>query len=180
MALGRFPEAISEMERAVALDPLAPAVHSSYCRILYRARKYPEAKARCERAIELDPQTFSAYNRLSNVYDAMGDYPRALEAQKKQRGFGPGLARVYALMGRREEARKILSGLVTDSSQMRFGYDIATAYFALGEKDLGFSWLEKAFEQRDLVIFTKFDPKFDSVRHDPRFQALVKRLKIPD
>ncbi len=53
-------------------------------------------------------------------------------------------------------------------------------YFALGDKERGFEWLKRAFDQHNLLVYIKFDPSFGSVRSDPRFQELVGRLHIPD
>jgi serine/threonine-protein kinase len=188
--LGRFSEAIAEMERCVALDPLSAVLHSTYGRVLYRARKYPEAKAHLERALELDGEIFAARYRLGDVYEALGDYSRALDEHRKRftsqgsadESEDPAIARLYALMGRRDEARRILNR-INSPPQAESGRNeqvVALAYFALGDREKGFRWLERAFERRDLVTFVKFEPKFDSVRSDPRFQAIVKRLNIPD
>jgi serine/threonine-protein kinase len=58
---------------------------------------------------------------------------------------------------------------------------VAIAYFALGDKDRGFEWLTRAFDQRSGYIpWAKVQPSFDGIRSDPRFQALVARLKLPD
>jgi serine/threonine protein kinase/cytochrome c-type biogenesis protein CcmH/NrfG len=188
MSLGRFSEALAEIERCATLDPLSGTVHSTWGRILFRARRYPEAKQRLERAIELDPQNAGAYSRLADVYELMGDYPRALETFQQASGVRGGspqpkgsmpVARIYALMGRQSEARAMIASMLANAKPGNPAPQyVAMAYFALGERDRGFQWLEKAFERRDLVAFLAFDPQYDSVRSDPRFDALIKRLKI--
>jgi hypothetical protein len=58
---------------------------------------------------------------------------------------------------------------------------VAIAYFALGDNDRGFEWLTQVFEQRaGYVPWAKVNPAFDGVRDDPRFKALVARLKLPN
>jgi hypothetical protein len=58
---------------------------------------------------------------------------------------------------------------------------MAIAYFALGDKDRGFEWLTKAFDQRyGFISAANINPGFDGVRDDPRFKALVARLKLPN
>ena len=92
----------------------------------------------------------------------------------------PALARAYALAGRRQDALRILDRVKTTGVAGNRNLEIAQAYFALGEKEEGFRRLTIAFDERQLVIYLKYDPQFDSVSSDPRFQSLVARLKIPD
>jgi hypothetical protein len=82
------------------------------------------------------------------------------------------------MVGRFAEARQILAN---PSSAPTAGAEEALAYFALGEKDRGFAFLRRNFEERSgLLIFMKHDPNYDNVRSDPRFQSLVAKLGIPE
>ena len=83
MALGRLPEAITQIEHAAQLDPLSAQVHSTFGRILYRARKFDEAILRLNRAIELEPRNSLAWGRLGDVHDQMGKYVEALAFYEK-------------------------------------------------------------------------------------------------
>ena len=186
-ALGRFPEAIAQIERAAQRDPLAPQIQSSYGRILYRARRFDEAILRLNRAIELDARNYGTYGRLGDVYEQMGRYPEAVAFLEKARALAndPGssdisykarLARVYARMGRRSEARQMLEGL--KSSGRLPLLDVAGAYTALGDKDEAFSLLFRMVEQRSLS-YLKVDPPFDGLHSDPRWQELLRRMNLP-
>jgi serine/threonine protein kinase/Tfp pilus assembly protein PilF len=186
MTLGRFPQAIQEAERAVALDPVSSAIHSTLGRVLYRARRYDAAVPQFKRAIELDSQNFGAYTRLAEVYLQTGKAQEAVDLiEQSLRIRGADLSKssvlgvAYALAGRREDALAILRR-VTAGNPSRGEHEDALLYFALGDKNRGFEWLTRAYDRRQLVIFDKFDPRFDSVRSDPRFQELVRRLRIPD
>ena len=186
-ALGRFPEAIAQIESAAQRDPLAPQIQSSYGRILYRARRFDEAILRLNRAIELDARNSGTYGRLGDVYEQMGRYTEAVAFLEKARALAadPGssdisyiarLARVYARMGRRSEARQMLEGL---KSRGRLPLlDVAGAYTALGDKDEAFSLLFRMVEQRSLS-YLKVDPPFDSLHSDPRWQELLRRMNLP-
>ena len=117
MALGCFPEAIEHMKRIEERDPLSATVQSFFGRVLYRARKFDEAIVHLNRAIELDPQSpAGAYSRLADVYEAVGKYDEALELLEKAAGIEARprsverTARIFALMGKREEARGMLNG----------------------------------------------------------------------
>ncbi|HJZ10775.1 MAG TPA: hypothetical protein VJ521_01410, partial [Acidobacteriota bacterium] len=91
------------------------------------------------------------------------------------------LGYAYAASGDREQAVKIIEELKQQSSK-RFvsPYSIALIYIALQERDPAFEWLEKALEvHEDSLITLKVNPRFDSLRSDPRFQDLVRRVGLP-
>ncbi len=183
MTLGRFPEAIAAVGQALALDPLSSTVESSFGRICFRARKYDDAIAHLKRAIELDESNYGAYSRLGDVYEVLGRFSEA-EAMLKEAASRRGrknslvLARVFGRTGRREEARR----LIAEAEKTGGGdsYALPLAYAAIGDNGRALNYLEREFDQRNLVIFIKFDPLFDGLRAEPRFQALMERLKIPD
>jgi hypothetical protein len=87
----------------------------------------------------------------------------------------------YAKSGRKDEARKLLAELVQQSKQRYVAsYSIALIYVGLDEKDEAFSWLEKAYQDRSWwLVWIKMDPKVDSLRSDPRFADLMRRIGFP-
>jgi len=88
------------------------------------------------------------------------------------------LSRIYARLGRRQEAQATLAKAIRAEPPYVLG--LALAYFELGDKDRCFEWLNKSVDDRQNVMFWKVDPKLDPVRSDPRFQALIARLKVPE
>jgi Flp pilus assembly protein TadD len=112
---------------------------------------------------------------------AIAEYQK-VRALSPQRAFGlADLAHVYALSGRRAEAKKILAQLV-ELSKHRYipETNVAVVYIALGEKDRALDWLEKAYaEHSPGVSMLKVDPRYDSLRSDPRFQDLLRRMNFP-
>jgi tetratricopeptide (TPR) repeat protein len=90
------------------------------------------------------------------------------------------LAHAYALSGKRTEAQKILEELKQQSKRRYVSPGtMADLYFLLGDKDQAFGLLEKAYEERDnMVIPLKVDPMFDSLRSDPRFTDLLRRVGL--
>ena len=87
------------------------------------------------------------------------------------------LGRVYAALGRRDEALKIIGRMDANADPQ----GVAHVHFALGDHEKGFSWLSKSIDQRQgFVRWIDVAPYFDRVRSDPRFAALVARLKLPD
>jgi serine/threonine protein kinase/Tfp pilus assembly protein PilF len=182
MALGRHPEAISEIAIAERLDPLSSLIQSNFGRILYRARKYDEAIQHFKRAIDLDPRNQGAYGRLGDVYAQIGKYDEAIRMYEKASslrsdvsGIHPGIAFVYALTGKQQEARQIVS------RARRSALERAAVYVALGDKDEAIRVLEKAIEARDaLLTFIKTDPRLESLHSHPRWKELLQRMNFPE
>ena len=182
-ALGRFPEALEQKRRAVAVDPLSAVAQSSYGRTLYRARRYQEAIPPLQRAIELEPQVTLHPDRLADVYERMGRIEKALPIRQKNAEESSSytlasLSRIYAQLGRIKEAQVTLAKAIRAEPPNTLS--LGLAYFALGDKDRCFEWLNKGVDDRQNVIFWKVDPQLDPVRSDPRFQALIARLKMPE
>ena len=91
------------------------------------------------------------------------------------------LAHAYALSGKRADAQKTLAEL-QEISKRRYvsSASIALIYAALGDKVQAFAWLEKADKERDVMLTRlRVDPRFDTLRSDPRFADLARRIDIP-
>ena len=179
MALGRHEEAISEGRNAVEVDPLSAESHSMLGRIFYRARRYDEAIQPLKRAIELEPRSTQHLFRLGDVYTELGRYNEAIAQFEKLREInsrGPadaGIARVFARMGKRHEALEMLKHISTSRVV------VASVYAELGMKDQAFATLEKAIDNRDtLLTFIMVDPPLESLHSDPRWHAILRRMKF--
>jgi tetratricopeptide (TPR) repeat protein len=90
------------------------------------------------------------------------------------------LGHAYALAGKTQEAHKILEGLQKLSKQKYAdACYIAMVYVGLGEIDEAFHWLEKAYEERAWDLsFIKIEPRFERIRSDPRYKALLKKMGL--
>jgi eukaryotic-like serine/threonine-protein kinase len=178
---GRHEQAIAAAEHAAKIDPLSPIIQSSFGIVLYHARRYDDALAQLKRAIDLEPRNYAAMLMPGEVYQALGRPREALVVfDRPEFRESPYIARAYALLGRRDDALDVLNGLVKRGGAFDL-HEVAIAYFALGDKDRGFEWLTKAFDQRaGYVPWAKVNPAFDGIRDDPRFEALVARLKLPN
>ncbi len=186
-ALGRYPEAVSEMNIAEQLDPLSAEVQDALGRILFYSGKTDEAVFRVKRAIDMEPRSAGAHGLLADIYTEMDRHTEALALYDKARilrGNPPDnppflaiLARVYARMGKRSEARHILKGL---TNELELGKPwIATAYAALGDNDQAFRALSKVVEQREeLAIWIKSDPQYDNLHSDPRWRTVLERMNF--
>jgi tetratricopeptide (TPR) repeat protein len=174
---GRFSEAVVLGERAAKVNPFSTLAQFNYGLVLRGARKYDEAASHARRAIELDPQNFNAYVLLAQIQAAAGRFEDALAVlDRAEFRTSPELAVAFALAGKRTEALRILSLIKPESNS----YGVASVYFALGDNDRGFEWLTRAFDERGgPARGANVNPRFDRVRSDPRFQALVARLNLP-
>ena len=185
---GRFDESLRQLRSARDLDPLSPVVNNSLAIALLLARRYDEALAQALRTIEIEPGYGTAYLTLGRTYLQKGMHAEAIAALQRAVDVTAGLSRARALLGhafavagQTDKARQTLVDLEKLSGQMPVSpYDIALIYAALGDRDQAFAWLDKAYQARagDLVQL-KVDMRFDTVRHDPRFVALVRRIGLP-
>ncbi|MHC4696686.1 MAG: protein kinase domain-containing protein [Planctomycetota bacterium] len=185
-AMGRHEEATAEIERAQELDPLSLIIHAVGGYVCYFARQYDQAIDHCTRALELDPDFPPAHLYLSWVYRDQGMYKEAL-AELGRSGLPSEdvdyllpLCQTYAFSGDRDEALRLVDKLRGLSEQRYIpASNLATVYFALGEKNLAFAYLEQAFEQRAYGLhFLNVSPLYDSVRDDPRFNDLLRRIGL--
>jgi tetratricopeptide (TPR) repeat protein len=161
-------------------------VHLSW-HCLY-ARQYDQALDQIEKAIEMDKNFAQAYPWLGLIQEQKGRYPEAIAAFQKAINLFPGgssiaqaeLAHTYAVSGNREAAQKIIAELQElAKSKYVSSFQIAAIYVGLGEKDQAFAWLEKAYEERsDGLVNLNADQRFDSLRSDPRFTDLARRIGL--
>jgi TolB-like protein/Flp pilus assembly protein TadD len=186
--MGRQEEAIAMVKRAQELDPLSLIINAALGRQLYLARRYGQASEQFRKALELDPKFSMAHYRLGQVYLEQGSYEEAIAEFSEARTIsrdGPhelsGLGHAYAVSGRRGRAEEILAELM-ELSKRRYvpPFFMAIVYSGLKDKDQAFRWLEKAYEDREAnLVYLNVEPRFDALRSDPRFQALVRRVGLP-
>lgn len=185
--IGQFPEAETEIQRALELDPLSLIINTDAGEVFYCARQTDEALAHLRRALELDPNFAEAHLVLGKVYEQKKDFSEALaEFNRADQLFGnpPNLATLrahaLAMLGKRNEALTIAHQLEqTSAHRYVSGVDMAIIYCALEDRDRGIDLLDKAYRSRGKgldIIGT--DPLFDGCRSAPRFQALLRRLRL--
>ena len=188
VSMGRSEEGIAQNRRAVVLDPLNPLAHDILGQTLLFAGRHDQAIEELSRAIHLAPTDWlalvwrgSAYEQKGMKREAIADLKRAAEMGGSAPWVTAGLAAAYARSEKQEEAQRMALGLEGQWKQKAVGaYSVATIYAALGQKDKGFSWLEKAYEDRSFFLTgIKVDPAMDPLRSDPRFAELVGRVGLP-
>jgi serine/threonine protein kinase/Tfp pilus assembly protein PilF len=188
MCMGRLDEAIKEIKRALELDPRSLVINRNVGQVLFRARRYEEARKALLKTIEMEPNFSMAHLYLGNILLENGRYEEALKEFQIEKENARGWAlRVnawigvaYAKLGMEEKTRELLDELLEKSNQMYVSpTSIAMLHFFLGEDDLGFQMLEKAYEEYDTWLrLLKVDPVFDRVRTDPRFEQILRKMGL--
>jgi tetratricopeptide (TPR) repeat protein len=184
---GRHDEAIAELRTAVALDPGAADFVVNLGFVLTNARRYAEALDVLKKAVDQGSDSTLALLDLVRVYRFTGkfDLAIALSQQMADNGdpLGPAfVALSYAHAGRKREALAIAPTLEADARRThQRSVLVAALYATLGDIDRAFRWLEHAFEGREtFLVWLKVDPELDPLRGDPRFDALIRRIGIPE
>jgi eukaryotic-like serine/threonine-protein kinase len=172
--MGRFDEGHKAIKRAQELDPLSLMMNAIEGWFFYLARDYDKGIEQCKKTLEMDPDFLPAHGYLWMNYVVKGMYEEALrEAQRTNNQWY--IASTYARMNRQEEARRLLANILKNPE--RYETRIAGVYFSLGEIEEGWKWLEKAYDERSyLLTWLKMAPIYDSIRSDPRFQAMLKKV----
>lgn len=183
----QYDASIVAIKRARELDPLAPDLNANVGFAYAFARRYDEAIAELKKALELDPNYSGTYTHLGYSYAAKGLYREAIAAYEQSIRLGDStpsnkiyLATAYAKAGETEKALAIRKELESGKEYVSPG-EIAVLYGALNDKEAAFASLEKAYNEHDLQLqFLNADVAFDSLRDDPRFKALVRRVGLPE
>lgn len=183
----RFDEAIPAVRKALELDPLSPIIATSVGWELSAARRYPEADAAFTAAMALNPNFTWMHLFRAWSYEARGNFTAAIADLKLAVDLGDSggmataeLAYALARNGRNNEAGDLLSRIQATSRQ-RFvsGFVFARAYEGLGRRNDATAALEQAADEHSpMIVFIGAEPIFDPMRSDPRFQALIKRLRF--
>jgi tetratricopeptide (TPR) repeat protein len=185
--MGRFDEAIAEMKRAQDLDPLSLVINTDLGGAYVFARQYDKAIQQLQKTIELDRSYYFAHWILGMAHEMRGSSEEAIAAYQKARQLNDDpqvlgtLGHVFAASGKRDEALTTLDEMKQISKQRYVAaYSFALVYAGLGKQDEAFQWLEQSYRDHDSSITRlKVDPLFDSLRSDPRFAELTRRVGLP-
>jgi TolB-like protein/Tfp pilus assembly protein PilF len=186
-ALSRPEESLREIRLALDLDPFSLPIRVEAAYNSYMAADYQHALQEALRTLDLEPQFAPAQSILSQIYEQQGRYEEAITAMEKARVLAnehpatlAGLAHVHASAGRTQEARALIGQLIERSQQQHVSqYWLALAHAGAGEKTAALDALEKAYEQHDVIlVWLGTEPRLDSLRSEPRFIDLLRRIGL--
>jgi TolB-like protein/Tfp pilus assembly protein PilF len=187
---GRHSEAVAQVKRALEIEPLSLKFNDNLAIMEDNAGQHELALEQWKKTVDMDPNYSSALGNLSGLYFDLHQYDLWLENSKKAAAakndtevlkIAEEVAGVYAKSGH-EAAVKRMVELEVQLAKRRYvdPADIAYDYAAMGEKDQAFVWLEKAYaEKSDNLEWIKVNRKVESLRPDPRYAVLVKKMGLP-
>ena len=185
---GQMDAAIRQVRRAQEIDPKSVAVYASGTgsqSTLYFARRFDESIEEGRIAVYLWPESAEAHSMLGlslllNGLTAEGvtELEQSTRLNEDAALLKAFLAYGYAEAGRESEARALLSDVEEIWRQSyTCAYEIALTHLALGDQDAVFDWLDKALEDHSMCVpYMNIDPRWDTLRDDPRFRELLDRV----
>jgi tetratricopeptide (TPR) repeat protein len=183
---GQQNESIFVSERGHDLDPFSPASTLNYCRAYYYARQYGRAAECLDKLNKEQPGYKNGLAARGYLYLQQGMHQQAVELFQEIYAMdktlaGAGLGYTYGLMGRRDDALKVLTEMEEVSKQYYVPpQEFALIYLGIGDVDNAFIWLDKAAEERFFSLaLLAIDPGFNKLQSDPRFINIMLRLGFP-
>jgi len=185
IAIGHTEESLAEARRAQDLDPLSAIVKFTETALLYYARRYDEAIQQCRQILGVAPDLTVAREYLGKALVQKGMHEQAIEeltaaSSNRDPRLIAALGSALAVAGRHGESREMLEEL-RELSKGRYvsPYYLALIHAALYENDQSFECLQLACDDRAVDLrFLKAEPAFDSLRSDPRFDDLLRRMNL--
>ena len=186
--MGRQDEAVREAKRGLELDPFSPGACHSLASMYFFGRQYDEALEQIRKCVEMFPDNRAVLGWFIRILHAKGMYDQEVAALQKfltlagKPSDAAALGRAYTLGGINgawqwdlEQAKKARATRNEEAPLW-----LAGLYAFLGEKDKALEWLERGYEEHDDRMYVlKADPRFDSLRSDPCFQELLRRMNFP-
>jgi tetratricopeptide (TPR) repeat protein len=185
--LGRAEESVAQAKRAVELDPLAPLTNEVLADAYMSARQLDLVIKHCQAWLEMHPDDSSLHYALGWAYVYKGLYEKGYEEIAKSLAIdggdpelSPDLAYIDGVSGKTENARRTLTGLLALAKQGPVDRGlIALVCIALGRREQALALLEQAYTQHSsMMTWLKIDPRFDSIREEPEFQDLMRRVGL--
>ncbi|MFN2576630.1 MAG: tetratricopeptide repeat protein [Pyrinomonadaceae bacterium] len=187
--LGRYHEALAEVEKARELDPRSADLAVPLFAILEKQGRYDEALKALETSLQMDKDASVAQRAVAKIHLLKGEYTRVIElahehfpdAKEIDLFWASMLATAYYKTGQPDKAREMQDYLrklaAKDSKALYFQ---VMHYSETGRTDEAIAALQKCLELReDRMVWTKDEPRFSGIKDDPRFQAILRKMNLP-
>ena len=186
--LGRFDESAVVIKKGQEIDPLSSVIGTNVARIYQLQNNYNASIENSLKTIELDPNFSLAYSFLGLTYlkqarnaEAITNLEKAVELSHRGSSDLADLGYGYGVIGKRAEATAIAKELEEKYARKESnGVYIAAVYAGLGEKDKAYEWLEREFQAKAELAVIRYRIPYESLRDDPRYKDLVKRMGLPE
>ena len=185
--MGRFDEALAELERARELNPFSLSITTSLGYLFYFGRQYDQAILQCQNALQLDPDFHWAHDVMALAYLQKGEFKEALSAFQQAVSLSESsvdymchLAQAFVQAGMMKDAGDVLDGLLEKEETNHVPlHEISMIYDALGQKERALEFLDRAAEEQSfLVNASKMDPRWDKFRLDPLYAEVLEKIGI--
>jgi len=186
-SVGRPEDSMRESLRGLELDPFSLPICVEFAWNRYMARDYDRALREALRTLEMEPNFVPAQSVLGRIYEQQGRYDEALSVLESARVLAEGhpatlaaLAHVLAGAGRVPEARALMDQLSGVALHRHISpYWLAMAFAGIGETAQALEALERAYYEHDVnLVWLGTDPHFDTLRAEPRFKELLRRIGL--
>lgn len=181
--LGKSDEAVGEVRRALDIEPLSIAGNMTYAYCMFYSGRIDDGQMHSRKTIELSPEFWMSHYYLSAVYRYKRMYPEAAEEMAKAKEYWgePEAAKLIRETFAKKGWQGLLHAICAQPEQFKFWqYDLATFYAELGDKENAFARLNQSFENHEYFIgFMTVDPFLNSLRDDPRFPVIMKKVGLP-
>lgn len=185
---GRHDEAIAQVKRSLEFTPADVGANGLLGVAFYFARRYDQAIEQFRNTLAMSPNEAWLHFNIGLAYEQKVMYEEAIAEIQKAKTPSEGdesirvasLGHIYAVLGKRDKARKVIEEL-KEQSKRRYlhPYLIALIYTGLSERDQAFKYLEQGYQDRSFFMtYLKVDPRLDSLRSDPRFTDLLRRVGL--
>ena len=187
MSQGRLDEGFVHVRLARELDPMSPLFNTGEASFLLDRGLHAQARNRLERAFDIAPKLWLSHVVLGRLHLAERRTEEGIVALRRAVELAHGNSRPNVVLaatlvdtGQSEEARAILNKLQAQATTRHVPPTaVAAVHAALGEAAPALDALEHAVLIRDTrLVFLKDDPSWTSLRKEPRFVALMRKLKL--
>ena len=188
LAIGKNIDALQETKYAEELEPFFQVAPVRVGEFYYFNHQYDLAIRQLRKTLEFDSTYRLAQGSIAFAFSQVGQHDSAIawaskmaHAPRSYGAFTSALGTAYALAGRRSDALAVID----DFRQQAKQHDViplsyAMIYAALGDRDSAFVWLDRSYVNRDWwLTLLRAEPIFDPLHSDPRWDALVRRMKFP-